>query len=333
MLCGLIQILRQKYRRMRVFIANDETKKNTYGFKTLTAGIDLAERFNDNPVCLNNHSNTTKDVLGSWKDVKKEGGLLLMSPDFDTQDPDGVEVVRKVNADKIKACSMGIIFDPKDLVYRDGELILLKCVLFEVSIVAVPSNANSITLYSQEGNPLSDEEIKTLCLKAQTYILEPKINRMDIVKAYLQLETAVGEAEVLTAIRGIEAKLTASETEKENLKIQLSAYQNKENERLATLFKEELTAAIKDGRIDAKQEEHFKTLSAETAISILQGLPKRETVAVQVKDENKKVEKYAKMSWTELDKGNHLAKLKAENFDLYAEKYEEHFGKAPQNNQ
>lgn len=55
-----------------------------------------------------------------------------MRPDFDTEDPEGKEVVRKVLAGTIKGCSLGIMFDPADMVKENGKIILknvscLKC--------------------------------------------------------------------------------------------------------------------------------------------------------------------------------------------------------------
>lgn len=56
----------------KVFVLNDETQTNSYGFRVKTEGISLT-RFESNPVCLNNHKNDTKNVLGKWVDVQKEG--------------------------------------------------------------------------------------------------------------------------------------------------------------------------------------------------------------------------------------------------------------------
>ena len=71
------------------FLVNDERKKNSYGFHVETAGIDLKERFEGNPVCLNDHTNSTKAVLGTWSDFKSENGTLSMIPEFDTEDKIG----------------------------------------------------------------------------------------------------------------------------------------------------------------------------------------------------------------------------------------------------
>ena len=191
------------------FIANDETKLNSYGFSVLTSGIDLEERFKENPVCLNNHQNDTKSVLGT--NPQKDNGQLLLTPDFDTEDPEGKEVVRKVLAGKLKGCSMGIMFNPDDLVNMDGVLVLTKCVLFEVSIVAVPSNANAIRLYKSEDEEYTEQEIKSLCLNLKTAKPFKENKTMKLLTAHLQLADNATENEILLAVKGLEDKLTKAQ--------------------------------------------------------------------------------------------------------------------------
>lgn len=320
------------------FILNDETVKNSYGFRVLTSGIGM-ERFNANPICLNNHRNDTKDVLGTWSNVEKSETLLTATPDFDTEDPEGKEVVRKVEAGKLKACSIGIMIDPDGLQNLNGDLVVTKCELMEASIVAVPANANAVVLYSQEGEILTEAEIKMLCLNAQTINpFTPKgekhenlenLNTMKIVLSHLQLPEGSTEAAVLEAIKGIEAKLTASETAKTELQTKYDALVKEKDDQLEADFTAELAAAQKDGRIEAKQVDAFKALKAEQGITILKGLPKRQSVEGQITNPEASANQYEKLGWEELRKQNKLAALKAEFPDIYEQKFEERFGKKP----
>lgn len=50
------------------FILNNDTSINSYGFRILTAGINLT-RFKQNPVMLDQHLNTTSAVIGRWLDL------------------------------------------------------------------------------------------------------------------------------------------------------------------------------------------------------------------------------------------------------------------------
>ena len=314
------------------FLVNDERKKNSYGFYVETAGIDLKERFEDNPVCLNNHQNNTKDVLGTWSDFKTENGTLSMTPEFDTEDTDGKEVVRKVLAGKLKGCSMGIMFDPKDMVNENGKLILKKCVLFEVSIVAVPSNANSISLFNMNQEPVSEQEIKSLCLALQTTNPFENNKPMKILLSHLQLPEGTTEEAVLLAVKAIESQLTTSKNEYQELKTKYDALETQQTAKLKGEYDALKAAALKDGRIDAAAVAPIEALPIEKRIDLLNTLPKRNTIAGQLnnqEDETSPEAKYRKLSWSELDRGNYLAKLKADHPEYYAQRYELHYNQKP----
>ncbi|AUX17360.1 HK97 family phage prohead protease [Flavobacterium columnare] len=148
------------------FVFNDQNQANSYGFRILTEGISL-KRFNKNPIMLNQHWNSTSNVLGKWENVKVEKDLLLGEPVFDVADEEALKVSGKVDRGFINSCSMGITFKREDLKIIGTELIMEKCELYECSIVAVPSNANSIRLYAENGELLKDDEVKQLCLSLQ----------------------------------------------------------------------------------------------------------------------------------------------------------------------
>ncbi len=313
----------------KTFVLNDENVKNSYGFRVLTAGISL-ERFAANPVCLNNHSNHTKDVLGAWTDVKADGALLTATPEFDTEDADGKEVVRKVLSGKLKACSIGIIIEPEHvLALENGDIVVTKCELMEASIVAVPSNANAVVLYSQDGNPLTEQQTKQIVLAAQTAKPFEKPNTMKLITAYLQLEDNATEQSILEAVKGIEAKLTASKNENAKLQKDYDALVKAESDRQAADLSAKIDAAVADGRIDAEAKATFAELSYESATNLLATLKPRKTVKDQIDSPTSAAEKYAKLSWDEMHKKDMLVNLKAEFPDIYEQKYEEKFGKKP----
>jgi len=319
---------------MNSFVINDENKQNSFGFKVKTDGIDTADRFDANPICLNNHVNDTKNVLGKWKDYRKEGALFLGIPEFDTEDSEGKEVVRKVTKGIIKSVSMGIFFDPKDMVLLNGELWLLKCVLYEVSIVAVPSNANAVMLYNiNDGKPYTETEIKQMCLALQKPENHKQESDMKLVTAHLQLAETANETEVLTAVKAIEAKLTATTQAKDALQLKYDALVQEQTAKLKTEFDTELAQAVKDGRIDeagkAPIEEMVQASGYEKGLKLLATLPKREPIADKLKGKEATLAAYDKMGWNELDKGNHLVTLKADMPEYYAERFEQQFGRKP----
>lgn len=319
--------------RASYFLVNDERKKNSYGFHVETAGIDLKERFEGNPVCLNDHKNSTKAVLGTWDfaSLKIENGNLSMIPEFDTEDADGKEVVRKVLAGKLKGCSMGIMFDPKDMVNENGKLILKKCVLFEISIVAVPSNANSISLFNMNQEPVSEKEIKSLCLNLQTANPFENNNTMKILLAHLQLAEGTTEEAVLLAVKAIETQLTTSKNEYQELKTKFDALEAQQTAKLQGEYDALKAVALKDGRIDAAAVVPIEALPIEKRIDLLNNLPKRNKIADQLNDgdDTSPEAKYGKLSWSELDKGNYLAKLKADHPEYYEQRFELQFNRKP----
>lgn len=312
-----------------LFVVSDEAVLNSYGFCVLTSGINTEERFKDNPICLNNHNNDTRHVLGSWIDIEVKDGKLYMRPVFDTKDPDGVEVVRKVLSGTIKASSIGIMFDPVDMVLMNDRLTLTKCVLFEVSIVAVPSNANAIALFNMAGQQLSEQEIKSLCLSIQP---EKHFNNntMKLLTAHLQLPENATEEAILSAVKAVELKLTESQNTNATLKTEIETLKSAAKERNTAELTAELDAAVKDGRIDEAGKAPILELTHESAMKLLKSLPKRKSVAKEIESNDKTPEEmYGKLSWSELDKTNKLHKLKTDFPDYYADRFEQHFGKKP----
>lgn len=313
---------------MKRFVLSDERVINSYGFRVLTAGINM-ERFNNNPICLNDHKNSTKDVLGIWEDIKKDEHTLTATPKFDTEDADGKEVVRKVKSGTLKGCSIGITFEPDYMLMIDGVLTLTKCELLEASICAVPSNSAAIVLYNKAEQPLTETEVKTLCHDVKNQFKQIKTEKtMKELTAHLQLDDNANETAILNAVKGIEAKLTASQNENASLKAENESLKQAEKTRQQAELNAELEAAVKDGRLDEAGKAPFLELAHDSAMKLLQSLPKRTPVNGRMSTEDSELSKYDKMTWDEMDKGNHLAHLKAVHPDYFRERYQQEFGKS-----
>lgn len=311
------------------FIINDENVVNSYGFKVLTKGISL-KRFKVNPVCLSDHRNTTKNVLGKWQDLKTDNGKLLGVPAFDTEDPDGKEVVRKVNSGTIKGCSMGIIFNEKNLIVVDDIVVLKACELLEVSIVPVPSNANAISLYNADGELISDDKIKELRLSVQSKI-PTKINKMKTVITHLNLPKNSDEAAVLSAVKELGVQLNAVTADRDAYRQKFEGLQAEDEKKQKEAFEKKANLAVKEGRLDATGKTALLELADgkyEKAIQLIDGLPKREKL--NVKDKETELSAFDKMTWDELDRGGYLLSLKADHKDYYVERYTKQFGVEPQ---
>lgn len=277
------------------FILNDEQKLNSYGFKILTAGIQLS-RFNSNPVMLDNHIQSTSAVIGAWKDIVTKDHLLSAIPNFDTEDENAKNIAGKVERGTIKGASMGISFSPEDLQMIDGELTLTKCELLEASIVAIPSNANALRL-QVNGQWLTDTDVKTLCLSvAQDYKPNIKTTKNKMKKILLSIGafqalgfgTVVSEVDAETINKAV---LTLSQ-EKNALQLKADALQqkvhafeqeqkNKQTQLAATL----IDNALKSGQITADQKQDFVDLAIANfslAEKTINALPKKKNFSTGV---------------------------------------------------
>lgn len=276
------------------FILNDENKRNSYGFKIKTEGINT-ERFSANPVMLDGHYSSNLSVIGKWTDIKKENGVLSAETYFDTDDPHAKTIAGKVERGIIKGASMGISFSKKDFTYEDGELVLNQCEIYEASIVAIPSNANALRL-TMDGEELSETDIKSICLSIAQNSSEFKPEIKDKMKLKLsqlafialgfptQTQEAT-EEQINTAVLALEkekndlqAKLSLSEEKVE-------AYIQKEKEAKLSAINTMLDDAVSSGKITADKRQTFADLAAQNfdlAKSTLDALPAKKTFSAGV---------------------------------------------------
>lgn len=271
------------------FVLNDERVTNSYGFKVLSAGIDLT-RFVTNPVMLDGHNQSNQSVIGSWENIILEDGKLLAEPRFDMDDENAKKIAGKVERGIIKGASMGIAFHREDLTYEGGNVVLKKCSLFEASIVAVPSNANALRL-QMDGVEITEEEIKELCLsfpKTNPNNVHMKLQLTQLALVALGMSASTKELsadEIESAILALsksrdelKEKLTLSEE-------QLSAYVAKEKAQREALTVQMLDDAIKSGKITADKRQTFADLAAqnfELAKATLEGIPAKKSFSAGV---------------------------------------------------
>jgi phage head maturation protease len=282
------------------FIFNDESIFNSYGFKILTEGISL-ERFNTNPVMLDQHYNATWAVIGKWTETQKVSGVLMGKPIFDSEDEDAKKMEGKVERGFIKAASMGITFNREDLQIIDGDLTLVRCELYEVSIVAIPSNANAIRLYAENGELMKEEEIKNLCLSmAQKKPTRENLNLNITMKKILLSVSALmalgldNQPEDGTEVAVVEAKILALSTANATLKkekegLELAAKTTKDAQELAKkqALTETVDLAVTQGKITADSKEKFVQLGLHDSAllkSTLEAIPAKQNFGAGLKN-------------------------------------------------
>jgi len=153
----------------KTFICSDESI-NRYGFRVLTAGIDIS-LFKKNPIMLFNHERMSwgADVyngpIGRWDNIEKKESQLLADPVVDADDPKGAILSKKIENDFIRAASIGFQIietseDPKLMLPGQTRPTVTKCKLIEISLVDIPANTNAVSLFDDAGNliELKDDE-------------------------------------------------------------------------------------------------------------------------------------------------------------------------------
>lgn len=269
------------------FVFNDENQANSYGFRILTAGISL-KRFKNNPMMLDQHYNSTSGVLGKWENVTVDKSLLLGEPLFDLEDEVALKISKKVEATFINSCSMGITFKREDLKIIGEELIMTKCELYECSIVAVPSNANSIRLYADSGELLKDDEVKQLCLSLQPQENQElefnpendmkKITLTPAVLTALSFDKATPEVDV----EAVEAAVLKLSNDNAVMKAKLLALETEKETAQELAIETMVSLAITAGKIPATKKADFIALAVanfELAKSTLEGIPAKVNLA------------------------------------------------------
>lgn len=269
------------------FILNDETKTNSYGFRVLNSGIDLT-RFKNNPVLLDFHQSGSGAVIGRWENIHVDGALLKADAVFDEKDENAKKIKGKVEDGFIKGASLGLSGMNIDFQLVDGVPMAVRSEITEASIVPIPSNANALKLYNDEGFEMSTDDIQ-LSLSPITELIKNKSNMQKfmlsvaamIALGFKNQEVQDGAvlSEAIEKLNGdLEAtklSLSAEKTAKEALQSQLTAIQDAKVEELVNL-------SIQQGKIDATKKEDFIKLAKSDfnmAKGILDGIPAKKDLS------------------------------------------------------
>lgn len=250
----------------KTFILNDETKINSYGFRVLNSGINL-ERFKANPVMLDQHWNSTANVIGNWENPRIEGSQLLADANFDQDDEQAKRIAGKVERGFLKGASIGVSYNYEFMQRNpDDTYVLTQCELFEASIVAIPSNSNAVTLFGEAGLPLSQTELNEVKLGLTRLDLQPQKNNMSklilsagaiVALAGVGITTADDEGTVSKGIEALNAKLAEANVQITSLKddnAKLEASVTKQLEANAVALVE---GAFTAGKITADEKEAY----------------------------------------------------------------------------
>lgn len=259
------------------FVIVDESRVNSYGFRTMVDGIDL-KQYKRNPILLWMHIRAyrgTKDEilpLGRVENLRVEGeerGKKKLIGDFvfDEKDEFAKKIAQKVEDGFICMASAGL--DPVE--WSDAvelklpgqkRLTLTKSRMFEISLVDIGSDDGALALWK-------DGKLITLSAGGDNKEIpifnnNEKTEDMKAIALKLGLPETACEQDILTKISVCLALQSENQTLKEELeKIKLSA----------------ITDAVKEAvdakKITADKKEHFISLGKTVGIEQL-----RETLSI-----------------------------------------------------
>lgn len=280
---------------------------NCYGYRLLTEGIEI-DKYKP-PIGFLMHDRD-KGVAVSWSDFHVVGDALYATPTInDTLFPD---LAKMVEEGFINAASVGGIValdlsdDPADkLPGQDGPTVK-RWYPREISLVDIPGNPNALgQLYDELGNVLKDLTYKPKCI-------------MNLNEIFTELRAGATEAEQRDFLLALRDRNATLEKELTDLRQQF----------IEKEIKEILARAVSEHRLTqelANCLEKDYVGKIEALRNLIDKMPAKKSVPAP---EPKPGTDYTALSWDELDHKNLLARLKAENPDLYQKKFAEKFSKA-----
>jgi HK97 family phage prohead protease len=316
-------------KQQNTFVCSDESV-NSHGFRVLTGGIDTAQ-FERNPVMLYDHRDWDMPP-GRWSGLRKEGGRLIATPEFDENDDKARELKSKVDGGFINMSSIGIIpvewsEDPKLMLSGQTGPTLTKSRLREISVTPFGSNLNALRLYDNDGNAINLNDYSQIKIEKNNN----KMNDMKIIAGALDLNEKATEAEVVKTALELKEKsakqakqITELEAEKKTLSDKI---ENAEKETL-------LGAAVADKRITEKEKTAYLKLPVEDIKTVLADRKPATNLKAFTQPEGgagSDVAELAKLSWSDLDKQGRLAELKEKDFETFKTKFKQAFGKEYKN--
>ena len=317
-----------------------DSSLNSYRFRLLTAGYDLAA-YKRNPVGYYMHG--TKDhpreqgVLVRWEDLRSEGDKVYGKPSINMTHPRGERTVDEVENGFLNAASVGhlvaleISKDPKD--YMEGQKgpTVTKWYNRECSLVDIPGNYNALTdLVDEHDNPINLADFNTqkfnmkqIILTAAQLALIPNL-KADAEQA--DVDTAIGNLVAEAAkVPGLVTDLAAAKKDLTDLQA-------------ATVKKEvadQLEKAIGEKRITVEQKNLFAVQYAgkpddlKALLAVMN--PFTSVVKSTVETDAAKIELAAlvAMSGDEIYAKNKFDRLKELSAEVFKIKYAEKFGGEP----
>ncbi|GAB6976020.1 HK97 family phage prohead protease [Prevotella falsenii] len=305
----------------RVRISNDSL--NSYGFRVLTSGMDVAQ-YNRNPVLLYMHERG--NVVGYVKDLKVENNEVTGELMFDCASELSERCKKQFEFGSLRMVSAGLeIFETSEdkdlLVTGQTRPTITRSKLFEVSIADVGANDDALVL-QRNG--------KVITLGRDGDCDLPLLNNNNKQQKTEEMENKTIALQLGLPETATDAEISAKLAELKGLKEQNVSLQ-KEKENLALVNITNLvTQAIAEKRLEEKDKDQFVELGKKIGAEELEKTLKAMHPAVKLSSvlghqggAPAGEQKYTKLSEVPADQ---IATLRSESPDEYKRLYKAEYG-------
>ena len=306
----------------RVRISNESV--NCYGFRVLTAGIDV-EQYKRNPVLLYMHERG--NVVGYVNDLKVENDEITGELMFDCASEQSERCQKQFEFGSLRMVSAGLEIietseDPTMLVPGQTRPTITKSRLFEVSVADVGANDDAIVL-EKDGKRIMLSKDGTCGLPLITH--NNNQSNKDMEQKVIALQLGLPETATENEINAKLAQLKALQQENETLKAEK---QTLAEARIAQL----VDTAIAEKRLDAQHKEQFVKLGgqigAEELEKTLQAMKPQVKLSAMLGHQGSAPGSASEKTYTKLSEvpADELVKLRADNVEEYKRLYEAEYG-------
>ena len=306
----------------RVRISNESV--NCYGFRVLTAGIDV-EQYKRNPVLLYMHERG--NVVGYVNDLKVENDEITGELMFDCASEQSERCQKQFEFGSLRMVSAGLEIietseDPAMLVPGQTRPTITKSRLFEVSVADVGANDDAIVL-EKDGKRIMLSKDGTCGLPLITH--NNNQSNKDMEQKVIALQLGLPETATENEINEKLAQLKAAQQENETLKAET---QQLTEARIVQL----VDTAIAEKRLETQYKEQFvelgKKIGAEELEKALQAMKPQVKLSSMLGHHGSAPVSDSEKTYTKLSEvpADELAKLRAENVEEYKRLYKAEYG-------
>lgn len=326
-----------KFKKIDKEFCLTDNSVNVYGYRLLTAGLDLAQ-YKKNPIGFLMHDREG-GVIVKWEDLRIEADKLFGKPVINLSHPKGEDIAAQVEAGFINAASMGKIIvleasDSKDLMLpgQTGPTVT-KWFPREISFVDIPGNHNALAnLYDINDNELNladfvqpkPKEMSKILLTAAMLTalnLSDKSSEDDASKAFQDLMDTAGK------VPGLEKDLADKSTA-------LTAKEQEITDLKAANLTKEVQDLLDKGKADKKLTTALATELADSFATnpaglkkLIEAMPAQTLITDNLGDKTGS-ESFVGKSWDDLYASNELEAVRTKFPDLFEKLKKEKFPNA-----